>query len=216
MSPTPANSAKIEVLRAGPWLALGPTRRAEWTRVTLALDTLPPGARVRLAHLTDLHLKRRPHPILEQVVAAYAADPPDAILITGDFVDDKFDHRGALAALRAVLPRLTSRRGTFGVLGNHDGDLLAARLDDLGVRLLAGRARLDLGTAGPLDLVGLPGVTREDPPAGFELDRDPRVPTVALSHYPDAVRTAWAACGRTWCSPATPTAARFACPAGRP
>ena len=187
-TPEPAAAPQIEVLRPGPWLAVGPTGAAEWARLTLPLSTLPPGRRIRLTHLTDLHLKRRPHPILEQIVAALAADPPDAVLVTGDFVDDKFDHRPALAALRATLPRLTSRLGTFAVLGNHDGDLLAGRLHDLGVRLVVGRERLDCGEGGPLDLIGLPGVTREDPPAAFEIDRDPRVPTVALSHYPDAVK----------------------------
>ena len=187
-TPEPAAEPTVEVLRPGPWLAVGPTRAAEWTRLTLPLAALPPGRRIRLTHLTDLHLKRRPPPILKDVIAALAADPPDAILVTGDFVDDKFDHRPSLGALRATLPRLTSRLGTFAVLGNHDGDLLAGRLHDLGVRLVVGRERLDCGESGPLDLIGLPGVTREDPPAAFEIDRDPRVPTVALSHYPDAVK----------------------------
>ena len=178
------DAATVEVLRAGPWLQLGLSRRAEWARVTLPTPTLPPGKTLRLAHLTDLHTRRRPHPLFEQVVAAYAADPPDAILITGDFVDDKFDAGPALPALQTFLPHLRSRFGTFGILGNHDGDLLAGRLTDLGVRLIAAeRVRVD----GCLDLVGLPGVTRDDPDEAFDLSRDPLVTTVALAHYPDAV-----------------------------
>ena len=187
MTPLPPNQAVVEVLRPGPAVSLGPVRSAEWTRVTLPLATMPAGSRVRLAHLTDLHAKGRPEPILEQIVAAYAADPPDAILFTGDFVDDKFDYRSGWATLGRFLPRLRARRGVFGVLGNHDGDLIAGRLGDLGVRIVTGeRVRVDLGV--PIDLVGLPGVARQDPAGPFEFDRDPRVPTVALSHYPDAVR----------------------------
>ena len=179
------DAATVEVLRAGPWLSLGLSRSAEWARVTLPLATMPAAQTLRLAHLTDLHTRRRPHPLFEQIVAAYAADPPDAILITGDFVDDKFDGRPALRALDSFLPRLQSRLGTFGILGNHDGDLFAGRLADLGVRLLAA-ARVRVGDG--LDLVGLPGVTRDDPADAFDLCRDPRVPTVALAHYPDSIK----------------------------
>ena len=188
----PSTDATVEVVRAGPWLSVGPVRAAEWVRVTLPLSTLPAGTRVRLAHLTDLHVKLRVEPVVEEVLAALAADPPDVVVLTGDLVDDKYDARPALPAVRSILSRLTSRHGVFGVLGNHDGDLMAARVTECGVRLIGGESvrvnvAVDGGAAVPLDLVGLPGVARDEPDADFERDRDPNVATVALSHYPDAI-----------------------------
>ena len=182
-------TATLETLRPGPWLSLGRVRRAEWSRLTLRLPTMPAGTRARLVHLTDLHSKRRPDPVMETIIADLAADPPDAVLVTGDFVDDKFDARPAWPTLQATLPRLASRLGTFGVLGNHDGDLMAGRLESLGVRVIGGeRARLDLGGGAAIDLFGLPGVTRDEPNGLFEADRDDDVPCVVLSHYPDAIQ----------------------------
>lgn len=177
---------KVEVLERGPWMAVGPIRRAEWVRVTLPLAHGPVEP-IRLLHLSDLHIRRVGHPVLETVIARLAEDPVDAVLVTGDFVDDKFDSRPALPVVRSLVARLTSRWGTFGILGNHDGDLVRAWLRPMGVQLIEGA----LVRAGEgerrVDLVGLPGAVREASSSYFDRDRDPAVPTIALSHYPDAI-----------------------------
>lgn len=182
---------KVEVFERGPWLAIGPIRRAEWLRITLPLAN-GPGKPLRLLHLSDLHIRGRPHPVLETVISRLEAEPYDAVLVTGDFVDDKFDSKRDLPAVRGVVSRFRSRWGTFGTLGNHDGDLVRAWLAGLGVTCIEG-SQVRLGDEDRrLDLVGLPGVFREASSSFFDLDRDPAVPTVALSHYPDAIER----CGR--------------------
>src|SRR5687768_6413838 len=122
----------VEILKRGPRLTVGAVRRAEWVRVTVPLPHGPVRP-LRLMHLSDLHLRRRPHPVLEQVIARLESEPFDAVLITGDFVDDKFDSRPHLPVVRKFICRLRSRWGTFGVLGNHDGDLVRAWLSSMGV-----------------------------------------------------------------------------------
>ncbi len=178
--------ATVELLEHGPWLTLGSPRRAEWVRVTVPLPYAP-AAPLRLLHLSDLHIQRAAPPVMEQIYARAAARPYDAVLFTGDFVDDRFDSRPALPAVAEVLERLDSRWGTFCVLGNHDGDLVRAWLGSMGAILVEGR-RLRVGEPDqPVDLVGLPGAAREASPAFYDLDRDPAVPTIAMSHYPDAI-----------------------------
>ncbi len=181
---------RVEVLQHGPWFTVGPVRRAEWVRVTLPL---PHGPRqpVRLLHLSDLHLRRRLDPVIEEIVARVLAEEYDAILVTGDFVDDKFDARADLPLVAELIPRLRSRWGVFGIVGNHDGDLVRPWLAGLGVVCIEGR-HVRVGEEDPVDLVGLPGVEREALSHFFDRDRDPAVPTVALSHYPDLSRR----CGR--------------------
>ena len=120
-------SPVVEVLENGPWLTLGPVRRAEWVRVTLPL-ACGPAQPIRLLHLSDLHLRGRAHPVLKAVIAKREEEECDAVLVTGDFVDDKFDSRPELPIVRDFISRLRSRWGTYGILGNHDGDLVRAWL----------------------------------------------------------------------------------------
>jgi predicted MPP superfamily phosphohydrolase len=76
---------------------------------------------------------------------------------------------------------------SFGILGNHDGDLLAPWLARLGVTGIEDR-HVRLGAPGEqVDLIGLPGVGREAEPAFYDRERDPAVPAIVLSHYPDAI-----------------------------
>ena len=189
--PLPRVSVRLldmTTLETGPPICLGAARSLAWTRLRLAIDGLTTPA-FRFVHLSDLHLRSHISPALRQVTDRIAADPPDAVLMTGDFVDDKLDHAAALPALEALLPRLRGRLGTYGILGNHDGDLLAGHLSRLGVVDVSERMITVRDEAGQarFQLLGLPGVTRTEPTAAFENDGDRSLPTVALSHYPDNI-----------------------------
>jgi len=113
------------------------------------------------------------------------------LLITGDFVDNKHDHRPGLATLGRLLPRLKSRLGTYGILGNHDADVMSPYLTEMGVRLLDGRrARLESGGGAAIELIGLPGVARGDLDVHFiagQPAKEPGVLRIVLSHYPDHI-----------------------------
>jgi predicted MPP superfamily phosphohydrolase len=116
-------------------------------------------------------------------------DPPDLIAVSGDFVENRADHRAALPTLERLMKALSARLGIFGVLGNHDGDLLRPRLVEMGVHVICdGMVRLVTPEAA-IELVGIPGVSRKDlsrfnPPAPESPEPTVRI---AISHFPDSV-----------------------------
>lgn len=140
--------------------------------------------------MTDLHLRRAVPPRFEAIADEIQADPPDAVLFTGDFIDDKFDHAAEVPLAERLIPRLRGRLGAFGILGNHDGDLFAGHLERLGVANVTDRV-VEIVEAGRpvLRLMGLPGVDRDDPTDMFDVEaREADVPLLAMSHFPDAIR----------------------------
>jgi predicted MPP superfamily phosphohydrolase len=178
----------------GPWLQLGPIRQYEWNTLHLPIDALPASLQTaRLLHLSDLHLRAgRWHPALDELITRTRDHPPDAVLITGDFVDDKFDHSAALPLVEKLVTSLRAREGIFAILGNHDGDLLGPRLPAWGVSIITGqRLEIAAGEGGRIELVGLPGVGRQDLAMGIFAEtlppRQPGVPRIALAHFPDSI-----------------------------
>ena len=191
-SPTPAARIHYTRPRRGPWLQLMDLAGYEWNRVDLALPDLPAALDgARILHLTDLHLRTRWPRQLDEVIAKVQADPPDLVLFTGDFVDDKRDHRPALPLVKKLIGGLRATSGMFAVLGNHDGDLLAPQLHRLGVRVIV-HQRVDATVRGaPVELIGLPGPERYDLDERFLHAVPPKrrgVPRIVLCHYPDLVR----------------------------
>lgn len=173
------------------WWRFWSPGRVEWNRVTVAAPYLPPSLEgFRILHLSDLHITRFWHKsydfLLEQIVSSRV----DLICFTGDLIDNRWDPPPAIGNLRRFLGRLESRLGTFVILGNHDGDLLAPYVSAAPVTLLhPGRAVIG-GPDGGIEILGLPCVARADltgrvrrlfPP------RDPGLFRIVLSHYPDHV-----------------------------
>jgi predicted MPP superfamily phosphohydrolase len=98
------------------------------------------GPRLRIVHITDLHVSHR-LPVEYYERALWLADQtqPDLAVFTGDFITKL----SALPQLRAVL-RPISGAATFAVLGNHDywADPEAVRsvITEAGFRLLTGES----------------------------------------------------------------------------
>jgi predicted MPP superfamily phosphohydrolase len=191
----------VTPIRRGPAVQVRDVRGFAVTGVEFRKPGLPPSLDgLRVLHLTDLHLTRRWMAAYDELFARLRDRPPDLILVTGDFVDPKFDHLPVLPTLDRFLAGLTSRLGTFGILGNHDGDLLAPKLGSMKVNLING-ARALLRSGDPahpatIDLIGLPGVGREDvtpallaglAPAGDAAGADLRI---VMTHYPDTIAKA--------------------------
>jgi predicted MPP superfamily phosphohydrolase len=186
--------ARVRVEDPGAWLQLGLPRSVQWTHVTLPIPGLPPALEgLRLLHLSDLHLRPRWAAGYDRLIERLAADPPDLILFTGDFVEDKRDYRPALPVAQRLVSSLRSRHGTYAIVGNHDGDLLAAQLPSLNATNVEGR---HLTLAGGIELLGFPGVERADLDHGFIQSIPPKPPghvRIALCHYPDLFDTVAAA-----------------------
>ena len=178
---------------AGPWVQFREAWGLEWNRVRLPVPGLPPGlAGLRVLHLSDLHLKRHWSGVYDQFLARLRADPPDLLLVTGDFVDDKRDYRPALPVVRRFVAGLTARLGCFGIPGNHDTYAFAPNLRRSNVTIIENERRLiDTGHGAALELIGLPGVDRRDLKGEFVQSLPPRpggALRVVLSHFPDHVR----------------------------
>lgn len=87
-------------------------------RRSLPLPGAPPGTRLRLVHISDIHIGQNLSVgELEGFVAAVNSEEPDLICITGDIVDSpQANERPFLQ----VLARLRARHGVLATLGNHD------------------------------------------------------------------------------------------------
>jgi predicted MPP superfamily phosphohydrolase len=189
--------------RRGPWIHFRHVAGWEWNRVELTLPTLPAALDgVRIVHISDLHLRQRWPRQLDEVIERVNVNPPDLILFTGDFVDDKHDYRPALPHVQRLIASLRSRHGMFAIVGNHDTDLLAPHLVRFGLPVIVhqrievpvrgdGDGEAGENDAGTIELIGLPGPERGDLDEHFLRALPPKrpgVPRIVLSHYPDLLR----------------------------
>jgi hypothetical protein len=143
---------------------------------------------LRILHLSDLHLKPRWCRGYDELLGRVQADPPDLILFTGDFIDNKSDHRPTLPTLRRLIGGLAARHGIYAILGNHDPDVVRPYVVDLGVRVILYRRVIVPVGSGEVELIGMPGISRHDLGMDFIRalpPRSPGVPRIVLCHYPD-------------------------------
>ncbi len=178
--------------RRGPWFTFRGPHGFEFTSIRLPIPDLAPAlAGLRILHLSDLHIRSYWSPAYDELIRRLESAPPDLILFTGDFIDDKLDHRPALPHLRRLFPRLQSRLGTWAILGNHDPAVSIPSIDDAGLHLIdGGRAVLSAQSA-QIELIGLPGLARHDLDDAFIARQPPKSPDtlrIVLSHYPDHIR----------------------------
>lgn len=157
------------------------------TNINLRSDKFPASAPAfRLAHISDLHLSRlKSAEWVESVVASVNALSPDAIVITGDMIDDKMPELGMFIP---AMKKLSAKYGVFAVPGNHD---YYSGLDNMseferaaGVRILQNE-KTEVG--GVLEIFGVDNEILS--PARYEavLERGTkggRLPIVMLKHKP--------------------------------
>jgi predicted MPP superfamily phosphohydrolase len=178
------------------WLQLARPSGLEWTRVELPVPKLPPALDgLRILHLTDFHLRKRWYKAFDVLLARIADDPPDLLLSTGDYVDDKKNFRPALPLVLRLVAGFRARLGCFGIIGNHDGPRLAPELNGTNLAMIVGERRaIEIGDGGAgIELIGIPGVKRKDLDPNFIPAQPPRKPgllRVVLSHFPDHLKRA--------------------------
>lgn len=181
-----------KVLRRGRAIQIGVGWDCTVLEIDLPIPALPSAFDgLKIVHLSDAHFGPKWHDAYDHAIETVNAMNADLIAFTGDWVEDKFDFReGVKGALRLVAG-LRSKFGTFTCLGNHDGDLIAPWLRDAGVHVLIGEGRAIVGDGATLEIVGLPGVSRDDLQDELLASFGPRAPTslrILLAHYPDQIR----------------------------
>jgi hypothetical protein len=140
--------------------------------------------------LADLHLKKRLAPAYDHLLARVHCNPPDLILLAGDIVHDRTDHRRALPALRTLVGSLVCGLGIFAVLGNHDGALLPQNLSDSKLKFLDGQMLRFAENDPVVEVIGVPGPFRDNLTAKFLCSIGPKPAgafRIVLGHYPDAL-----------------------------
>jgi len=164
-------------------------------------DLAAPFHGLKVAHLSDFHFGHHiPMGYLEDALARTAAEKPDAIALTGDFIDRGDTHVDEAATL---FRHLKAPLGVFAVLGNHDFSVHNARgvrrhpelhrtvadaLGREGVRVLrnesvgVSRGGKGLIVAGVDDLW-----SRESDPHAALAGNCPRTPRLVLAHNPQSV-----------------------------
>lgn len=191
------------------WARVGYAYRVEptWLAVTrhdIPVRGLPaPFAGLKVAHLTDFHVGRHtPRGYLEDALARAAAERPDLIALTGDFVHKGYRHVETAAGL---FRGLSAPLGMYAVLGNHDFAVrnalgvrrhrglhraVADALGAAGVRVLRNEAvRVERGGAG-LVVAGVDDLWSRAADPHAALGRAcPHTPRVVLAHNPRAVET---------------------------
>jgi predicted MPP superfamily phosphohydrolase len=184
--------AEISVERKGPAFFFRGVAGFEWTKIRLPVPGLAQALQgFRFVHLSDIHARGYWPTGYDELVEQLERTKPDLLLITGDFVNDKDDHRAAMPILKRLLPRLHARLGVYGILGNHDVDLVSPVMNEWGVTLLDGRRAVLEASGAKIELIGLPGLARRDLDAHWVARMPPKEPAtlrIVLSHYPDHFR----------------------------
>lgn len=189
------------------WARLGYAYHVEPTwlainRITLSIPKLPAAlAGVRIAQLSDFH--HGPHipaGYLEGAIERAAAEKPDIIALTGDYIDRGPAHVRTAAKL---FREMKAPLGVFAVLGNHDFSVHTARgvrrhpelhrevadaLSIEGVTVLRNRTvRVERDGAGLL-VAGVDDLwSGESNPDAALADACTNTPRVVLAHNPQSV-----------------------------
>ena len=161
-----------------------------WKRATLPIPGLPPGLHgLRILHLSDFHTRRYWASAYDALLACIAADPPDLILFTGDFVESRRNPVPAVPHVKRLAEGFTARLGCYGTLGNHDMYHFAPYLQGTNVHLLEGARHVLHVDGDAVELIGFPGVDRMDLTDEFlrtlPVERPERALRVVMSHFPD-------------------------------
>jgi predicted MPP superfamily phosphohydrolase len=175
-------------------LQICPPQWIDWLQFDLKVQNLPAALHgVRITHLSDFHLRKSWHAGYEFIAAQLKADPPDLLLLTGDFVDSKRNPYPALPQVRRLLAALPRSCPTFAIVGNHDDYAVAYELRHLGIPFLDGKLTTASVKGASIELIGFPGARRFELERAF-LQRLPKkqqdVPRIILSHFPDHLRHA--------------------------
>jgi predicted MPP superfamily phosphohydrolase len=189
--PPQARPPRAEISRPqkGPWLQLFSPAGFEWNTARLEVPDVAPALRgLRIVQLTDIHLTTKWWPAYDQIIERLRSDPPDLLLITGDFVWQKWDNRAAMPIMRRFVTQLSSRFGIFAVLGNHDGDQVGPYVAATNVDLIEGQVRTIEVRGEKIELIGVPGASRTDLIDDLLEELEPHARPalrIALAHYPD-------------------------------
>ena len=118
--PTRSMAGAAAIMLCAVWLAIGWYNDHHVRTTEYSFDTDKLSSNVRIVQITDTHIGETFHADrFEEIIERINALEPDAVVITGDFVDDDTPRDDMLGAC-AALGKLKAGCGVFYVFGNHD------------------------------------------------------------------------------------------------
>lgn len=96
------------------WAFVEPDHLSE-THLEVKTHKLKPGERLRIVHISDLHIDGW-HRVFEQLPGRINKLEPDLLVFTGDSINK----REGVQVLHQVLSKISTRLGRYAVRGNHD------------------------------------------------------------------------------------------------
>ncbi len=182
--------------RVGRWIVLGvgtlevllflyawqvEPRRLDTTKHEVHSAKLPKGERLRIVHLSDLHIDGRDR-LPSGLVDAISQADPDLVLLTGDYLNNADPE--SEAALLKFVAELEPPMGIYGVAGNWDlrsWSRSRTLLREAGVQLVDGTAVEVKGGHIPIRISGHFDSFMQDAHGVFDgID-------IALHHTPDEI-----------------------------
>jgi predicted MPP superfamily phosphohydrolase len=164
-------------------------RRMRIRRLSVPIRDLPPAFDgFRIVQVSDIHFGDQSPPALADAWVARVRElDADLVALTGDYITSGTTYHAATAE---TLGRLEGRHGVVAVMGNHDyfgdGDALAARMSEAGIRVLRNQGFLLHRGEGALYLAGVDDTWSRRDDLGRALAAWPReLPAVLLAHDPD-------------------------------
>jgi uncharacterized protein len=161
--------------------------QVEFSERTLRLARLPAAwDGLTILHVSDFHFCGTPSQEFFQWVLDHAtADPPDLVVLTGDYVDSD----GHAEWIKPIFDRLRWRVAAFGILGNHDlwfdPERIRKELASTGVRVVSNRW-VDLSVRGEtLVVIGSEYAWHRPAPDLADCPTGPF--RLLLSHTPDNI-----------------------------
>jgi predicted MPP superfamily phosphohydrolase len=145
----------------------------------------------RLLQLSDLHADFLPG-TLRAALDLIADVEADICVLTGDFrrrVKGPFDD--ILPAMGMLMSQISTRHGTYAVLGNHDSADMVEPFEALGIKVLINETQTILRNGAGLHLTGTDDIHYYYTPAALEaLAGAPEGFRIALIHSPEFVDAA--------------------------
>ena len=145
----------------------------------------------RLLQLSDLHADFLPG-TLRAALDLIADIEADICVLTGDFrrrVKGPFDD--ILPAMGMLMSQISTRHGTYAVLGNHDSADMVEPFEALGIKVLINETQTILRNGAGLHLTGTDDIHYYYTPAALEaLAGAPEGFRIALIHSPEFVDAA--------------------------
>lgn len=141
---------------------------------------------VRIAHISDLHLRRWDR-VTQAAQEALATLDYDVLAATGDFGCFRRHWRQAALLARRFFEPLAARGPVYAVLGNHDDPRLATA-PDMPLTFLRNESRRMQFNGAALFLAGVDQFRRRTERLDLALsETSPDAPVVLLAHYPSTV-----------------------------